>query len=198
MGFADMAEDVAAFIAERGLQSSALIGHSMGGKAAMVLAVTRPEAVGRLVVVDIAPVTYPHDRFGGLVDALTALDPSHIRRRAEAEERLAAVVRDAPTRQFLLQNLVEKGGKFEWRINLTAIRDGLADIAAFPALTGIYAGPTLFLHGARSHYVLPEHEPTIHRLFPNAEIAAIEGAGHWVHADRPDAFVAAVARFLTE
>jgi pimeloyl-ACP methyl ester carboxylesterase len=197
MTYADMAGDVAAFVAERGLAATAMIGHSMGGKAAMVLALTRPDLVSRLVVVDIAPVVYPHDRFAGLVRSLIALDLAAIRRRADADRLLAPLIADVATRQFLLQNLVEIEGRFEWRMNLAAILANLAEIAAIPALKGEYRGPALFVHGTRSNHVLPEHEPAIRRIFPKAAFAAIDGAGHWVHADRPEAFVEAVARFLT-
>jgi len=196
MTYADMAADMAAFIADRKLDAATVIGHSMGGKAAMVLALTRPELVARLVVVDIAPVSYPHDRFEGFVRALATLDLSQVRRRADADRKLSGIVGDVTTRQFLLQNLVEQDGRFAWRINLAAILANLPEIAAFPELPGVYSRPALFVHGKLSNYVEPAAEPAIRRMFPNAEFAAIDGAGHWVHADRPEAFVAAVADFL--
>lgn len=196
MTFAEMAEDVAALIAARGLAEPAIVGHSMGGKVAMVLALTRPTLVARLVVVDIAPVGYRHDRFAALVRSLADLDLAQVRRRADADGQLAVAIPDAPTRQFLLQNLVEQDGCFAWRVNLAAIRANLSAISCFPDIAGVYAGPTLFIHGGSSEYVRPEHEQAIRRRFPNAELARIEGAGHWVHADSPDAFVAAVAKFL--
>jgi pimeloyl-ACP methyl ester carboxylesterase len=196
MTYPDMAADVAAFVEERSLGAPAVVGHSMGGKVAMVLALGRPALVDRLVVVDIAPVEYRHDRFAALVQALARFDPGRLARRGEADTALAAAIPDAPTRQFLLQNLVERDGRLAWRMNLAAIESSLPAIAGFPETAAVFRGPTLFVHGERSDYVRPQHRETIRRLFPAAELAEIAGAGHWVHAERPDAFAAAVAAFL--
>jgi pimeloyl-ACP methyl ester carboxylesterase len=124
------------------------------------------------------------------------LDLSQIRRRADADQRLATAIPDVATRQFLLQNLIERDGRFVWRFNLAAIQASLPVIASFPAMAGEYRGPVLFVHGGLSEYVRPEHEPAIRPRFPKADFARIEGAGHWVHAEQPELFVAAVAEFL--
>jgi pimeloyl-ACP methyl ester carboxylesterase len=196
MNYPEMAADVAAFIVERSLDTPTVIGHSMGGKVAMMLALTEQALIDRLVVVDIAPVAYRHDRFAALVQVLARFDPSRLRRRGDADAALAGAIPDIPTRQFLLQNLVERDGRLAWRMNLAAIEANLPEIASFPEASAAFPGPTLFIHGERSDYVRPEHEETIRRLFPSAELAEIAGAGHWVHAEQPERFTAAVGAFL--
>jgi esterase len=197
MDYTDMAEDVCATLRAGGHRRFALLGHSMGGKAAMVLALLRGDEVERLVVVDIAPVAYaPHHL--GYVQAMRALDLGAIKRRAEADVRLAPAVADAAERAFLLQNLVFDGGAARWRLNLNAIERAMPPLADFPAMPAgtTYQGPALFLSGGRSDYLRPEHEPEIRRLFPNARIARIADAGHWPHAERPEVFLDIVEPFL--
>ena len=198
MNYAELAGDVGEFIAASRLDRPVVIGHSLGGKAAMVLALDRPEAVGGVVVVDIAPVAYSHTRLDE-VQAMQAVDPAGLRRRAEADALLRPGVPDAAVRGFLLQNLVGgDGGGLRWRINLDAIAAGIEAMAGFPACPEgtRYDGPCLFLSGAESRYVRPEHHAEIERLFPAAHCAEIAGAGHWVHADQPERFVEAVRRFV--
>ena len=197
MSYPEMAEDVRAGLAAVGCLPARLIGHSMGGKAAMTLALADPAAVAALVVVDVAPVQYkPHHL--GLVQAMRGLDLGGLDRRAEADRRLAASVPDPAVRGFLLQNLV-----FDplphWRINLDAIEREMPALTGFPEPPSgaVYNGPTLFVAGAGSDYVRPEDEPAIRRLFPRARIVRIPGAGHWVHAEQPQAFLATVEPFLS-
>jgi pimeloyl-ACP methyl ester carboxylesterase len=197
MGYAEMAADVGAALAECGFGRAALIGHSMGGKTAMAAALSAPETVERLVVVDIAPVVYqPHHL--GLVRAMRALDLDAVTRRAEAYAGLAAAVPDPAERGFLLQNLVFGDGKPRWRLNLAAIERAMGSLAGSPEPPPgvVYSGPALFIAGARSDYLRPEHGPAIRRLFPAARIERVENAGHWVHAEQPDAFFALVEKFL--
>ena len=201
MDYAEMAEDVRATLHASGHRRFALLGHSMGGKVAMVLALADGEAVTRLVVVDIAPAAYaPHHL--GYVRAMRALDLGAIKRRAEADARLASAVGDAAERAFLLQNLVfpsaAAGGEVRWRLNLAAIERAMPCLVGFPALPpgAAYPGPALFVAGARSDYLRPEHEPEVRRLFPNARIARIADAGHWLHAEQPQAFLDIVQPFL--
>jgi esterase len=198
MSFDDMADDVAAFIAGRGLERTALIGQSLGGKVAMRLALRRPERVERLLVVDVAPVAYGHS-FASFVEAMQAVDLASVARRADAEAQLEGAIGDAAIRSFLLQNLVRTDAGFVWRVNLDALAANMAALLGFPAppRDAAYRGPTLFIAGARSSYVKPEHRPLIARLFPAAEHAVIEGAGHWVHAERPTAFLEQAQRFLS-
>lgn len=196
MDYPAMAEDVREAVA--GFGRSAVVGHSMGGKTAMALALLYPGLVERLAVVDIAPVAYQGRGHADYIRAMRGVDLA-VARRAEVEAQLQAGVPDPALRAFLLQNLVsEDGGGLRWRLNL----DGL--LAAMPAIMGWpedldtrrYDGPTLFLVGETSDYVRPEHHGRIRRLFPRADIRPVPGAGHWPHAERPAAFMAMLEEFL--
>src|SRR4051794_20651344 len=182
MAYAEMAEDVRASLSALGHRRFALLGHSMGGKVATLTALRDPDAVERLVVADIAPVTY-RPRHLRLVAALRALDLAGVRRRAEADALLAEAVPDPAERAFLLQNLVFDGGVARWRINLAAIGREMPILIGFPPipLDTNYAGPALFIGGGCSDYLRPDDEPEIRRLFPRARIARIPEAGHWLH-----------------
>jgi pimeloyl-ACP methyl ester carboxylesterase len=197
MTFGEMAEDVAAFLDRHDLPSATVIGHSMGGKVAMRLALSHGERVTRLMVVDVAPVTYDHS-FADYLEAMQRVDLASTTRRAEIDARLAEAIPDQGVRAFLLQNLVRSEAGFAWRVNLDALRANMAAIMDFPTSEeeAPYDGPTLFVAGGHSSYVLPEHRPAIERWFPRAELVAIDDAGHWVHAERPAEFLSAVRRFL--
>ena len=189
-----LAADLAETIARHGGRMDVL-GHSMGGKAAMVLALTDPDRVGRLVVADIAPVAYDHDQMQ-YIDAMRALDLAGIGRRSQADAALAERLPEAAVRAFLLQSLAIEGGRAEWRLNLDALAAEMPKILGFPAIEARFAGPTLFVTGATSDYVRPAYRERILALFPAAEHASLPGAGHWLHADAPNAFIAAVESFL--
>ena len=197
MDYAELAEDFRATMYALGHRRFALLGHSMGGKAAMMAALAHGEEIERLIVVDIAPVAYP-PRHLGYVRAMRALDLSAITRRSEADAALAPTVGDAAECAFLLQNLVFEDGHARWRLNLAAIEREMPRLAGFPAIPPgtTYHGPALFIAGGRSDYLLAEHGPEIGRLFPNARIARIADAGHWLHAERPQAFLDLVEPFL--
>jgi pimeloyl-ACP methyl ester carboxylesterase len=197
MGYLDLAADVRAFIERQGLDRPAVIGHSMGGKAAMCLALQHAERIDRLAVLDIAPVDYDHSH-SEFIEAMQSVDPDLIERRAEADALLSKTVPEAPVRQFLLQNLVAKDEGFAWRINLTALATNLDRILAFPRelANARYDGLSLFLHGAVSDYVLPQHVATIERHFPRTRYEAVSGTGHWLHAERPDVVLGHLSRFL--
>ena len=197
MTYPAMAEDLLHYIGTQGLSRPTLIGHSMGGKAAMAAALLAPERIGGLIVVDIAPVRY-RQGFTSLADALAELDLDDIGRRSDADERLAETVPDAALRGFLLQNLVLRGGRYAWRLNLAAIAAAGRALLDFPDLppSAVFDGPTLLIGGGASDYVRPDHMPVFDRRFPNAERRRIPGAGHWVHAERPDEFVGAIEDFL--
>jgi len=199
MDYLEMAEDVHAAMLARGHRRYALIGHSMGGKVAMVAALSDPDAVERLVVVDIAPVAYPVP-YLGYVRAMRALDLSAISRRSEANALLANAVRDPAERSFLLQSLVFGDGPPHWRLNLAALEAALPVLAGFPSFPPgtSYDGPALFIAGGRSLALRPRHEPAMQTLFPNAVVDRIDDAGHWVHAERTEAFLALVEPFLAE
>jgi pimeloyl-ACP methyl ester carboxylesterase len=198
MGYVAMADDVRAAMRARGHGRYSLIGHSMGGKVAMVAALTEPGAVESLVVVDIAPVTYPTMPYAAFVQAMRALDLAAISRRRDADAKLAGTVGDATQRAFLLQNLVLGDGPPHWRINLTAIEAALSTLAGFPSLPADarYDGPALFIAGGKSRSLIAEHEPAVTARFRNAAIVRLVEAGHLVHADAPEAFLGLVERFL--
>ena len=197
MAYAEMAEDVCASLAALGYRRFALLGHSMGGKVAMLAALRDFDAVERLVVADIAPVAY-QPRHLRLVAALRALDLAAVRRRADAGALLAKAVPDPVERAFLLQNLVLESGAARWRINLAAIEREMPVLIGFPPIPPgtTYAGPSLFIGGGHSDYLRPDHEPEIRHLFPRARIARIPEAGHWLHAETPQAFLDLVEPFL--
>ena len=194
--YPDMAADLAGVIGDLGGPADVL-GHSMGGKAAMLLALTRPALVRRLVVGDIAPVAYGHDQTRH-IHAMRGLDLAGLTTRAEADRRLAASVPDPALRAFFLQSLDLKApGGPRWRLNLDVLEAGMPGIVGWPSdVTGRFDGPALFLSGADSRYVLPEHRADIRALFPAARFARIPGAGHWLHADRPAEFAETVDVFL--
>lgn len=192
--YADMAADLAGVIAAHGGRADVL-GHSMGGKAAMLLALTEGAMVNRLVVADIAPVAYAHDQSGHIA-ALRGLDLSGLTSRAGADRRLAATVPDPALRAFFLQSLDLQSTPPRWRINLDVLEAEMPGIIGWPQVTGHFDGPTLFLSGALSHYVLPEHRGAIIALFPRARFAKIPGAGHWLHAEKPRGFEETLRVFL--
>lgn len=170
-------------------------GHSMGGKAAMWLALTHPQRIERLVVVDIAPVTY-QGSLAGLLDALLALPLQRLEKRRQADAWLQQQVPESAIRDYLLQNLVRGEAGWQWRSNLRALRDGLELISAFPESSGArYLGPALFVHGAHSSYVKPEYLPRMKALFPGLQLVSLD-AGHWVYAEQPEQFLEALQGFL--
>jgi esterase len=173
-----------------------LLGHSMGGKAAMLAALAQPDMVARLIVADIAPVPYP-PHLRSVAEAMAALPLVPGITRAEADTALAAAVPEPGMRAFLLQNL-QPGQTPHWRMGLAEIIAGFADIEAWEAPADArYTGPTLFIAGASSQYIKPEHRPVIRTWFPNARFVTLKNAGHWLHADNPSGFVAVVEAFLT-
>jgi esterase len=196
MSYDQMASDVRDTVVGLGLGPVAMIGHSMGGKAAMLTALRFPLLVDRLVVADVAPVPYP-PAFGDYVRAMRNARLTGVRRRAEVDEQLRDAVPEAGIRAFLLQNLVIDEPRVWWRPNLQVIEHALPDISGWPDdVTGSYDGPALFVFGGKSDYVRPHHHDTIMRLFPRATFTEIPEAGHWVHAERMEEFVAAVTPFL--
>ena len=182
--------DLAADLADMIDTPMDVLGHSMGGKAAMVLALQHPAKVNRLIVADIAPVTYTHSQMGPL-DAMRRVD-LNIATRSEAKAQLGGL--DAGVDDFLLQSLDMKEKR--WRLNLDVLAAEMDKIIGFPTITGQFDGPTLFLSGGTSDYVLPDHRAGMRALFPQAKFASIPGAGHWLHAEKPREFEAAVAAFL--
>ncbi|WP_147127394.1 alpha/beta fold hydrolase [Shimia ponticola] len=190
--YAALAGDLQEVIARFGTVD--LLGHSMGGKAAMVAALNGAP-IRKLIVADIAPVAYGHTQLP-LIEAMQALDLSGIEKRSDADAALVSQIPDPTTRAFLLQSLDVKTRT--WRLNLDILAEQMPDIIGFPDISGSCEAPALFLAGATSDYVLPEARPRIRELFPNSRFAKIPGAGHWLHAEKPREFEAAVRVFLDQ
>ncbi|HCL72960.1 MAG: alpha/beta hydrolase [Gammaproteobacteria bacterium] len=194
-----MADDVAALIVDLGLQDCVILGHSMGGKVGMELALTQPNLIKRLLVVDIAPVSYPEQAEGHLrvIAGMKALPLESIASRREAEEFLRDYIIDEPTRKFVLTNLQRRPeGGFRWRLNLAAIDASYDALRVMPAHAGSFEKPTLFVKGAESAYIQSSHKEEILSLFPDSDVKIIMGAGHWLHADKPQAFKKIAMDFL--
>ncbi len=194
-----MAEDVRQLIAELGLDSCSIIGHSMGGKVAMQLALSHPDLVERLVVVDIAPVTYPEnaDSHMNVLAAMDAVRLDEVKSRTEAEKTLKEFIDEDGVRKFVLTNLVRNDeGGFEWRLNKKAIRENYPALRAAPVRQKSFTRPVLFVKGSLSNYILPEHEAAIGEMFPKATVKVIMEAGHWLHAEQPKALQKLLIDFL--
>lgn len=194
-GYPAMAQDLVELLDDLGIDQAQVLGHSMGGKTAMQLALTHPDRVGRLIVVDIAPVQYPrhHDE---VFKGLFAVDLASLRSRGDAEKQLAPFVAEPMVRAFLLRNLYrDEDGRFAWRINLAALYRGYAGISAAPS-GNPYPGETLFIKGANSDYIMPQYRDAILELFPNATYKVVEGAGHWPQAEKPALMTRLIANFL--
>ena len=178
-----------------------LVGHSMGGKTAMTLALRHPGHLAGLVVVDIAPVEYPAarngDEFARFIAAMQALELTTLTDRRQADAELAGAVDNQATRAFLLQSLVREGDGWRWRLNLDVLARSLAGLAGFPDPGDAhFDGPTLWIAGADSPYVREEYRPRMDALFPETRLVRIKGAGHWVHSEQPSVFVDVITRFV--
>ena len=190
--YPDMADDLAKVINAHGGPVD-VIGHSMGGKATMVLALTHPTLVRRLLIADIAPVTYDRTQVS-YIYAMRGLDLTRVEKRSDADRILAKVIPEDGVRAFLLQSLDIKGKR--WRLNLDVLEQEMPQIMGFPEIGGPFDGPTLFLSGGASDYVLPEHRVGIKAMFPKARFARIAGVGHWLHAEKPREFTETARAFF--
>jgi pimeloyl-ACP methyl ester carboxylesterase len=216
--YGDMADLVAAELASYG-EPVTLVGHSMGGKVAMTLALRRPELVRALVVVDIAPVEYPlqggrtddedeeASPFGAFIAAMKAMDLGALQTRDDADAALRTAVPSRMVRGFLLQSLVREGlsteegappGRWSWRLNLDLLERDLGELRRFPEppAGATYDGPVLWIAGANSHYVLPRDRERMDELFPSTRLVRIKNAGHWVHSEQPEVFLQTLQLFL--
>tara|TARA_R110002049_G_scaffold1267_1_gene9538 strand:+ start:1698 stop:2483 length:786 start_codon:yes stop_codon:yes gene_type:complete len=191
--YPEMAQDLAEVITHLGGPVD-ICGHSMGGKAVMILALTQPHLLRRVIVADIAPVTYGHTQ-QMFIDAMRGVDLTQIERRSDAEAQLATAGVERALQSFFTQSLDVPGKR--WRLNLDALEAEMPKIIGWPDdVSGQFAGPTLFLSGGASDYVQPEHREAIKALFPQARFAKIPGAGHWLHAEKPREFEAMLRIFL--
>jgi pimeloyl-ACP methyl ester carboxylesterase len=211
--YLDMVEMLAAEVEHLG-EPVTLVGHSMGGKVAMQLALRHPELLRALVVVDIAPVEYPvqggrtddpdeeASPFAAYIDAMQALDLDTLKTRGDADDALRDAVPSRMVRSFLLQSLVREGlgadGGWRWRLNLELLERDLGELRGFPEPPpgATYDGPVLWIAGANSTYVLPEDRPAMDALFPATRLVRIKDAGHWVHSEQPEVFLRTLRLFL--
>lgn len=197
--YADTADRVAEHLADgfAGDGPVHLVGHSMGGKVAMLLALRHPHLVERLVVVDISPApSTGAGEFEHLLGSLAGLELEGLSRRSDADEQLAEAIPDERVRGFLLQNLRSGSDGFSWQANLGLLREELAAIGDFPRVEETFERPVLWMAGERSGYVTADAEEEMERLFPRTVQVTIKGAGHWVHSEKPEAFVSALRTFL--
>jgi pimeloyl-ACP methyl ester carboxylesterase len=197
MDYPLMAGDLKEFIENQGMNDAFVLGHSMGGKVAMQLALLYPEKVRKLIVADIAPRRYP-PRHQKLLIGMASLDLNHFQSRKEMEAALAPAVSDLSTRQFLLKNAVREAEGFRWRIGLQEIIQNYEHLTEPLSSERCFEKPTLFMRGERSDFFLENDMNSVQELFPSAVLETIPGAGHLVHAENPLAFVNSVRAFLLD
>jgi len=191
-----MVQDLEKFFSDHNLSNATLIGHSMGGKAAMNFALAHPEKIEKLIIVDIAPRFYDLEHYI-IADGLAAIPIETIKSRNEADEILSEYVSDMGTRQFLLKNLQRRTeGGFTWKINLPVIKDKLKNVGEDLQYEGTFDKPVLFIRGSNSSYVLDADMKRIKEIFPAAKLETMD-TGHWVQAEKPAEFVALVLDWLT-
>ncbi len=190
-----MCDDIIELMENEKIESTFLLGHSMGGKTAMTLAQKYPEKISKLVVVDISPKKYPptHEN---IFEALSEVNFNLVKSRKEVEEKLSKHIQEEEIRQFILKNLFWKeSGMLAWRFNLPVIQQSL-ELVSEPVLLGIFEQPALFLKGEKSNYLNEQDKDLIKKHFPKSEIITIQNAGHWVHAGQPELFLKTVLAFL--
>ncbi len=195
MDYTSMVADLAETLDSLQIKHCALLGHSLGGKLAMAFALAYPKRVSQLIVADIAPVNYQRSH-QAVFSGLTAVNLAAISSRSDADKQLAEHITEPGVRQFLLKSLEKTDSRFRWKFNLAALEQCYNTLLSAPTDDGSYAGPVLFIKGADSDYILPEHRPEIMRYFPAAQAKIINGTGHWLHAEKPAAFAKLVRDFL--
>ena len=197
MDYIEMADDVLQLIERLGLERPTVMGHSMGGKTAMALALRHPRSVGQLIVVDIAPVAYA-DTLTPFAEAMRSVNVVAAASRAEVQRRLLDSVADRDVVPFLMQNLVARNSRFDWRVNLTSVSSSVQTLSDFPSqLAGLrFAKPVRVIAGQQSDYVTDRDGAEFQPMFPETRVEVIEQAGHRVHADQRDRFFDAVTRAL--
>lgn len=192
-----MVDDLLEFISDHQLKDPIILGHSMGGKAAMNFALAHPDKLSKLIVVDISPRAYDLEHYT-IIEGLKAIPVSTLTSRNEADEILAGYVSEPDVRQFLLKNLQRKAeGGFSWKINLPVIDEKLSNIGLDLQFSGVFDKPTLFIRGSKSRYVPDEDRTRIKEVFPRSSLVSMD-TGHWVQAEKPQEFVDVVIRWLTQ
>ncbi len=197
MTYGEMANDLIEFMDQQGLKAANIAGHSMGGKAAMQLALTKPQRVSRLISIDMTPfeVKGGHEQ---IIRALKAFDPSALASRKEADQAMSRYIDQFSIRQFLLKNLERReAGGYQWKMNLPVLESHYHEILKSVSTDQVYNGPTIFIKGELSNYLASREVNNYQQLFPKAKLATISGVGHWVHAEAPNDFIEIIAQFLS-
>lgn len=199
MNYHAMGEDILALLAQLHIPQAHLIGHSMGGKAAMAVAIQQPTQVASLTVADIAPVSYQQDRHSAVFAALqTVAKKPEITSRKDADTLMSQHLAEPSVRQFLLKSF-SNDSPSHWQFNLDTLATHYSDIMGWPfSADQQYPEPVLFIKGGASDYLQPEHQPAIMNHFPNATARVIPSCGHWLHAEKPALFNGIVERFLQQ
>lgn len=193
-----MTDDVVRFMEGQWLHRASVLGHSMGGKVAMQLALQYPEMIEKLIIVDIAPRAYP-PRHDDVIGAMQSLDPGEADTRSVMQTHLESQLKDQATIAFLMKNLARrKEGGFQWKMNLPTLVTNYSEVGKEITGTEPFTEDTLFIKGARSDYITDDDWPDVLKLFPNAKLVKIPDAGHWVHADQPEAVLKELMSFLPE
>lgn len=197
MNYEAMVEDLNKLMDDLGINESHLLGHSMGGKIVMKFAQNYPYRVKKLLVADISPCEYPV-RHDAILEALNSVPLNELEKRTDADHYLEKYIHETGIRQFLMKSLYQKKDKtYAWRFNLPAITNNIAAMGE-SVMDSRFEGETLFIRGTKSNYITKAHYNDIDLIFPNSRIAEIEGAGHWLHAEKPDEFRSIVSDFLAE
>ena len=197
MSYQQMAEDVVRFFDENELENVILLGHSMGGKTAMQLALQFPDRIAALIVVDIAPVCYDHQQKQlKLIEAMQGLHLAAEMSRSDIEKKLALKIPEKRLLSFLMTNLYRQNGQFQWRIGLEQIAAGMPYLLNYPELNSVFKGPVQFIGGENSAYLKFEYHALIRKKFPESRITMLKNCGHWLHVEQPAAFQKTVNEFL--
>ncbi|MXV37416.1 alpha/beta fold hydrolase [Flavobacteriaceae bacterium Ap0902] len=193
---AAMADDLVAYLASYDIEKASFIGHSLGGKVVMDLALRKPELVHKLIVADMAPKSYP-PHHQDIIAGLKNVDFSKVKTRSDVEPFMQEYIKDKGVRQFLLKNVYRvEDGKYAFRFNLKALSETYDDLVSNKLPNAQFNKPTLFLKGQNSDYITMQDRPVIETYFPQAQIEIIPNAGHWVHAENPKAFLEKSLDFL--
>ncbi|WP_354624363.1 alpha/beta fold hydrolase [Psychromonas sp. MME2] len=196
MTYDAMANDIFTLADHLDIEHFSIIGHSMGGKVAMSCALQQPQRVNKLVIADIAPVSYDN-KHSSVFAGLNAIRNCKIENKQEADIILSQYVKEAGVRQFLLKSLRLKNNQYDFQFNLDALSRNYDHICSWPEYSSAFVNQTLFIKGANSDYINTQSQPVIQRLFPNASGKIIENTGHWLHAEKPDIFNRLVGKFFS-
>lgn len=194
----DCVKKTDALLAQLHIESAFFVGHSLGGKVAMMMALQFPHRVKKLIVADIAPVSYP-PHHQAVFKGLSNTDLHQVKSRSDADNQLRQFVEEPGTRQFLLKSLYQDEQKqWHWRFNFKGLEQDYHAIGNWPEINTQYHGDTLFIKGGKSNYIMPEYKEAITKYFPNAKAHVVEGTGHWLHAEKAPVFNKIVERALTK